>query len=124
MKSHKTNRYSQLIEDIFFQNYKDGDTKVSFQRADFEITAKKLNIKLPKNLGEVIYSFKFRASLPNSIVAKASKNKEWIIKNIGRSQYAFELVTEAKILPDKMMFAIKIPDATPSIVEKYAFDDE
>jgi len=124
MKSHKKSRYSQLIEDIFFQKYKDGDTKICFQRVDLETTAEKLNIKLPKNLGDVIYSFKFRASLPSSVVAKASKDKEWIIKNIGRAKYTFELVTEARILPDKMMFAIKIPNATPSIVEKYALDDE
>lgn len=39
-------------------------------------------------------------------------------------QYAFIQVTEARILPDKMMLVTKIPDATPSIAEKYAFDDE
>jgi len=122
--ANNVNRYSQMIEDIFFQKYKTGDTRVNFKRVDLEKTAKKLKLKLPKNLGDIIYSFKFRNPLPNSIIETAPENREWIIKNIGRAQYAFEQVTEARILPDKMMLATKIPNATPVIVEKYAFDDE
>ena len=124
MANNNKNRYSRLIEDIFFQKYQDGDLKVNFQRTDLEKTAEKLKIKLPKNLGDVVYSFKFRTSLPTSIIEKAEENKEWVIKNVGRALYSFEQVTEARILPDKMMLAIKIPDATPSIVGKYALDDE
>lgn len=117
-------RYSSLIEDIFFQKFKKGDTKVCFLRTDLEYTAQKLNIKLPKNLGDIIYSFKYRASLPESVINEATSDKEWVIKNIGRAQYAFELVSNSRILPDKMMMAIKIPDSTPEIVKKYALVDE
>ena len=119
-----SNRYTQLIEDIFFQKYNPGDNTVDFERQDLEITAEKLSIKLPKNLGDVIYSFKFRASLPKSIIDTAVHGKEWVIKNIGRAKYAFVQVSEARILPDKMMLSTKIPDSTPAIVENYAFDDE
>lgn len=122
--TNNANRYSQLIENIFFQKFIDGDTRVEFKRVELEEAARKLGIKLPKNLGDVIYSFKFRTSLPNSIIETATENREWVIKNVGRSQYVFEQVTEARILPDRMMLAIKIPDATPAIVERYAFDDE
>lgn len=122
--TNNVNRYSQMIEDIFFQKYKKGDTRVDFKRVDLEKAAEKLKLELPKNLGDVIYSFKFRNPLPNSIIETASENKEWIIKNVGRALYAFVQVAEARILPDKMMLATKIPDATPAIVEKYAFDDE
>ena len=124
MKNKKLNRYSLLIEDIFFQFYKDGDTKVIFERADLEHTASKLDIKLPKNLGDVIYSFKYRTSLPPSIIEKAASNKEWVINNIGRAKYAFKQVSNARILPDEMLITIKIPDATPGIVEQYALADE
>lgn len=124
MTGNKNNRYVQLIEDIFFQKYEEGATHVNFLRRDLEKTAQKLGLKLPKNLGDVIYSFKFRTSLPKAITNKAPKNKEWVIKNIGRAKYSFELVSEARIIPDSMMMAIKIPDATPGIVENYAFDDE
>ncbi|TSA27811.1 MAG: hypothetical protein D4R67_05390 [Bacteroidetes bacterium] len=50
------NRYSQLIERIFFDNYIKGSKRVEFIRADIEKAAKKLRINLPKNLGDVIYS--------------------------------------------------------------------
>lgn len=124
MRKKDGNRYAKLVEDIFFQKYEKGATSVCFVRADLESTAKKLDIKLPKNLGDVLYSFKFRVLLPESIRVEAAENKEWVIKNIGRAKYAFELVPEARILPDKMMLATKIPDATPGIVGKYALDDE
>jgi hypothetical protein len=118
------NRYFRLIESIFFSHYKDGDTQVEFIREDIENTAAKLNIKLPKNLGDLIYSFKFRASLPEKIKETAEAGKEWTIKNIGRSQYRFEQMANSRILPDHMLMAIKIPDATPGIVERYALEDE
>ncbi len=124
MAKSSGNRYQQLIEDIFFQYYKDGDTRVDFERVDLEKTSKKLGIELPKNLGDIIYSFKYRTALPDSIIGKASAEKEWVIKNVGRSLYAFEQVSAARIFPDPLILVTKIPDASPNIVVKYAFNDE
>lgn len=124
MVNNGKNRYAKLIEDIFFKRHKKGDTRVEFIREDIEKTAELLDIKLPKNLGDVIYSFKFRTSLPETVKATAEAGKEWVIKNVGRSQYAFEQLANSRILPDNMLMAIKIPDATPGIVERYALDDE
>jgi len=117
-------RYNSLIEEIFWQNYKKGNKRVEFIRTDLEDAAIKLKIKLPKNLGDVIYSFKFRADLPKSITDTAEDSLEWVIKNIGRAKYAFEQVRFARITPDPMMATIKIPDATPAIVGRYALADE
>jgi len=124
MSANSRNRYAILIENIFFKRYVKGVTRVKFARADIETTASQLNVKLPKNLGDVIYSFKFRAALPETIKETAETGKEWVIKNIGRSLYTFEQVTHSRILPDDMLMAIKIPDSTPGIVERYALDDE
>lgn len=124
MANGELNVYSKLIENIFFHYYKDGDQRVDFRRDDLVQTAKKLGIKLPKNLGDVVYSFKFRASLPSAVVDKSPKDKEWVIKNVGRAKYAFVAVTNSRILPDTLLVSIKIPDATPGIVKKYALDDE
>lgn len=118
------NRYSALIEAIFWHYYKDGDTQVNFLRQDIESTATKLNIILPKNLGDVIYSFKYRTSLPESIMQTANEGYNWVIANIGRSTYSFKQIQYARILPDPMLATIKIPDATPSIVEEFALEDE
>ena len=38
--------------------------------------------------------------------------------------YAFVQVKYARVLPDAMLATIKLPDSTPTIVEKYALDDE
>lgn len=51
------NRYSKIIERIFLKYYKEGAREVIFEREDIEKVAKELKIKLPKNLGDVIYSF-------------------------------------------------------------------
>jgi hypothetical protein len=67
----KPNRYTQIIEDIFFQHYDEGATVVAFKRSEIVETAKKLNIELPKNLGDITYSFRYRVSLPERIRAKA-----------------------------------------------------
>lgn len=76
MANNGKNRYAQLIEDIFLKRHKKGDTRVEFIREDIEKTAELLDIKLPKNLGDVIYSFKFRTSLPETVKATAEAGKE------------------------------------------------
>jgi len=77
------NRYEQLIERIFLAHYKRGSTEVTFEREEIPATAKRLGIEIPKNLGDLICSFRYRISLPNSITDKASKGKEWIIRPVG-----------------------------------------
>ena len=67
----RANRYTQIIEELFFSHYKEGDSEVDFERSEIQPIADRLNIKLPLNLGDVIYSFRYRASLPESIAAKA-----------------------------------------------------
>ena len=57
------NRYAALIGKIFSDRYKDGDTELEFAREDIEHAASELEITLPKNLGDVLYSFRFRAAL-------------------------------------------------------------
>ena len=118
------NRYSKLIETIFFKKYVHGSKEVHFIREDLIETAKELNMKVPKNLGDVIYSFRYRASLPESIVKLAPTDLEWVIRPTGRSQYMFSLSNNPRITPNQMLAETKIPDATPGIIKKYAFDDE
>ncbi|HCH50504.1 MAG TPA: endonuclease [Proteus sp.] len=120
----KKNRYESIIEGIFLDKYVDGNDIVEFNRTDIISKSAELDINLPKNIGDVIYSFKYRASLPVSITQKAQNGKEWVIKNIGRSLYCFQQVNYSRILPDMMLSTIKIPDSTPTIVAEHAFNDE
>lgn len=118
------NRYSALIERIFRDSYIAGMTEVPFHREDLTKAAKALRITLPKNLGDVIYSMRYRSSLPDTITKTQPKGKEWVIEGKGRSEYAFRLVTISRIVPNPKMLAIKIPDATPEVVGAYALSDE
>lgn len=123
-KSKPENRYSQIIEKVFDQHYKEGDEEVKFTRSEFESIAKELNINLPKNLGDVIYSFRYRTPLPESITKTATKGKHWIIRPAGRGLYAFALASEFNVAPNPNYNKIKIPDATPGLVTKYSLNDE
>jgi hypothetical protein len=95
-----------------------------FERNELNRNAKVLNIKLPDNLGDVIYSFRYRAALPKDIIETAEKGKEWIIEPAGRSRYRFKLARVSRIVPNLELLAIKIPDATPEIIAANALSDE
>jgi hypothetical protein len=51
--SKKANRYSAIIEKIFFSKYEKGMREVPFEREEMETFAAKLKVKLPKNLGDL-----------------------------------------------------------------------
>ena len=118
------NRYSQIIERVFLSHYKEDATEVCFDRVEIEAVAKELHINLPKNIGDIIYSFRYRVALPESIREKATDDKNWIIRPAGRSRYCFALVDEHKIIPAAMKAHTKVPDATPGLVAMYRLDDK
>src|SRR5688572_26735722 len=118
------NRYSKIIEKVFFNNYKKGSSKVEFLREEIEKIASGLKIKLPKNLGDIIYSFRFRNELPEKIKKLAPKGKEWLIKLSGRGRYAFWLEDELILAPNDSLTFTKMLDSTPGIINKYSLTDE
>jgi hypothetical protein len=118
------NRYSQIIEAIFSKYFQKGSKEIQFERSDIIAAAKKLRISLPKNLGDVLYSFRYRTPLPNSIMEKAPKGLQWIIRPAGPARYKFVLATESAIAPSKILAETKIPDATPGVISKYKLNDE
>ncbi len=117
-------RYEQLIERIFLAKYKKGASRVDFRRTDLEDAAKGLKIALPKNLGDLIYSFRYRATLPEAIRKTAPPGREWVIEPAGRSMYRFVLVALSKITPNRGLAETKVPDATPGVIARYALTDE
>ena len=50
-------RYEAIIEKIFSGHYEKGAIRFAFDRQEIEDVAKLLKITLPKNLGDLIYSF-------------------------------------------------------------------
>ncbi len=117
-------RYARIIEKIFFSHYREGVTQLTFSREEIIAVAKKLDIELPKNLGDVIYSFRYRATLPAAIREKAPPGKEWIIRPAGRAKYQFVATAVSTVIPSPTLAETKVPDATPGIIAMYALSDE
>lgn len=118
------NRYKTLIETIFFDRYKRGATQVDFEREDLERAAKKLGMQLPKNLGDVVYSMRYRAPMPERVLRTQPEGMEWIIEGTGKARYLFKLVNINRISPNPDLVSIKVPDSTPQIIAAYALSDE
>lgn len=106
------------------KGFRKGSTCIPFSREELVDTAAKLGIKVPKNIGDVLYSFRYRYPLPEEILRTQPKGKEWIIEGSGRAQYEFKLVPINRISPNGNLVTIKIPDATPEIVTSSALSDE
>jgi len=120
----EASRYERLLEHIFLRHYRKGTTEVSFRREDIEAAATALGIDLPKNIGDLVYSFRYRATLPESIRSKASRGQEWVILPAGKSLYRFVLTSLARLVPNEQLAETKIPDSTPGVIAKYALTDE
>ncbi len=124
----EANRYKALVEHIFFDqsfgSYTPEMTEIAFEREDLERAAENLQIKLPKNLGDVVYSIRYRAPMPDSILATQPDGMEWIIEGAGRARYRFCLVPINRVLPNRNLVTIKVPDATPEIIGSYTLNDE
>jgi hypothetical protein len=125
-KPGKSNSYARLLEAIFAAAYRDGATVVEFAREDIVTTAERLGIRIPKNLGDVIYTFRYRADYPEAIKARAPEGKVWTIEGIGNARYAFVATSpgSATILPNPHLVETRIPNATPGVIELYALSDE
>jgi len=124
MKPKPLNRYQALIESIFLQHYRKGRTVLAFTRDELVNMATELKITLPSNLGDVLYSFRYRNPLPQKILDTQPGGQEWLIEGAGRAKYEFRLVPVNRITPNPNLVTTKIPDATPEIIVASSLSDE
>ena len=121
----KRKMYESCIKHVFSGRYAKGASSVNFTRQDVENAAKKLGLD-PKNVGDVIYSYRYRRDLPAEIAERARKGEVWIIRGTGAAKYRFDSVPVdyAYIRPRSGLAETRIPDATPGAITMYALDDE
>lgn len=117
-------RYQALLEHVFFKHYSADKVQFDFERTDFDEAASSLGLTPVKNIGDVIYSVRFRNPLPLSILDTQPEGMEWVIELAGKSQYRFRLIKFTRVLPRKDLIKIDIPDATPELIRAYSLDDE
>ncbi len=120
----KVTRYTGILVSIFQNHYQAGMSSFEFERSELETAAKQLKVELPKNLGDLIYSFRYRTAMPEAIAKTAPTGQEWVILAAGRGIYRMQLRKISRIVPNPNLYQIKIPDATPEIIAKYALGDE
>ncbi len=114
----------QIIEWIFAQSHNPGDDQVTFTRDDMISAASALGAPRPKNLGDIVYSLRYRVPLPDSIRQTAPPDREWAIFPGGNAVYTLRTVPFNLIEPRKGLRTIRLPDATPGVISKYSLTDE
>ena len=122
--SRDNGMYSKLISKTFFDGYQVGCTNIKFTRESLVEAAIALKLARPKNIGDILYSFRFRQELPSDILQTAPEDKEWAILLDGIGRYEFKLVRKTRITPTSGQSVIKIPDATPELVSSLSANDE
>lgn len=124
--NEKENSYVKIIKAIFFRHFKESKKEFLFSRDEIFEFAATLNVKRPKNAGDVIYTFRYRKELPIDIQNAAPKDSVWIIRPGGPGKYKFVTCPSslAFIIPSEKLAETKILDATPGIISKYAQTDE
>jgi hypothetical protein len=120
----ETNRYMALMEKIFFDHWTEGATEFEFERTEIADASAELGIKAPKNLGDVVYTFRYRKKLPKAILETQPNGLYWLILGAGAARYRFRLSRMAYVKPTTGLLVRKIPDATPEIISRYALSDE
>jgi hypothetical protein len=116
--------YSSIIEAIFASKFEPGMRELDFEREEIVTFAHRLNVQLPKNLGDLIYSFRYRTPLPDSIQSTAAEGEVWVIRPAGRGRYRFALVPDRPLVPNVSLIQTKVPDSTPGVIAMYSLSDE
>lgn len=124
MPSTVTSLAQHIIERIFVERFRPGAREVVFTRDDLISAAQALGADRPKNLGDIVYSLRYRTPLPEMIQRAAPPQQEWAIFPGGQSVYAMRTVPFNLIEPTKGLRTIRLPDSTPGIIAKYSLSDE
>lgn len=117
-------QYDRIIERVFFDHFVPEAAQFSFDREALAQAAEALGLARPRNLGDILYTYRYRRALPERIRQQAPTGREWVILPGGRSVYRFVVRQPFEIMPNPAMAETKVPDATPGVVGKYALSDE
>lgn len=116
--------YVAIMESLFFEKYTVGADSIEFTRDDIIAHAEKVGQSRPKNLGDLVYSFRYRTTMPASITNTAPEGYSWVIIGTGDAQYKFVLSRNTNIMPNTAMRPILIPNNTPEMLTIYSLSDE
>lgn len=107
MESHGSS-YDMIIETLFFAHFVKGGKEFYFNRTEIEETAKQIGVSVPKNIGDVIYTYRYRQELPQRVLNSAPRGKQWVIRPAGYGKYKFGLTALAVVNPTPGLVETKI----------------
>lgn len=120
----KPTKYERVIEKIFTDRF-DGEVYgFDFPRNAINEATDALNLKRISNVGDVIYTYKARRYLPQSIQDTAAAGRTWVVRTVGTSQYRFDQVENGSFAVDSTLAATLVPDSTPALIQMYRQSDE
>ena len=122
--ANEPNRYSALIEKIFFDRYSDGDRLLEFERVDIRVCRIGSRYNLAKKFGRCALFISVQDAFAEAILATQPEGMEWLITMAGKGKYRFTLFSLSRVTPNKDLMLIAVPDSTPEIIRSYALDDE
>jgi hypothetical protein len=114
--------YDTIINNIFLKRYNQTD-RVAFSREDLINEAEQQSIKI-SNIGDILYTYRYRKSLPPDILATQPEGQTWLIEGRGNGKYEFILKTIIGLAPTPKTELVKIKDRSPKILKKINTDDE
>jgi len=124
----RVGKYASIIQHVFRRHYTEGVSQFAFSRDELEEACAVLRTTRPKNLGDVVHSFRMRSHLPQAVRQTAPKGKHWHIRlcgsESGETRYTFVLVDVVEFQPSQALAQTKVPDSTPGVVSMYALSDE
>lgn len=91
-----------------------------------ELPSERVGIPRHKNIGAVIYDYRFRRKLPPGIAEteRPEENKFWRIQLAGKGEYRFRLGPDPIIVPGKDFEDIDVYEATPEVIAEFRIEDE
>jgi hypothetical protein len=122
------NKYKKIFRSLFEEKYNaagGAPDELEFTTADLARIQNMLDLA-GGNPYDLKYNAKGRGSLPEEVQATAPDGKEWRIKATGKGEYVFKLFDKGSGIFEigTGLEPIKVPDALPSIVERYARRDD
>ena len=114
----------RIVAKIFADRFRPNMKEVAFHRDDLIAAAETLGLERPKNLGDIIYSLRYRLRLPDSVHKAAPTGQEWAIFPGGNAIYVLRAVPLNLIEPRAGLRVIRLPDSTPGVIARYAMSDE
>lgn len=116
--------YIKVMKELFARHSAKTSDEFEWSRKEIKEISRDLGVKEPDNLGDNIYSIRHgREALPDDLL-KMAKPRHWLLLPNGKGKYKFVKAKNGPFAPDATLRAVKVPNSTPQIVERYALGDE